>query len=382
MSFFASAAGGMRAPLVPLKTQELGASPSEVGIVVSAFMLAAAFLSIPLGATADRLGKTRVLFFGLAGSAVVSFLLAWAPSPGWMGAVMLIGGATSTAYLTASLGLYPSYCASEEMGKGFAKITTGLILGFSLGPYLGGLIASNSSYSRAFIVAGLILIAVFAAGTRFLPEEPRLPRGLDAIYPLSGLRSLLFKRSLLGCWAAAFGGSFISGMFMAFFPLYLRGLGMSAAGVGLLFSLRSVANGLFRLPAGFALDRFNRPGTMVFLGLVSLALLNQLFVFIEDDLALAALSVLFGVAIAFTFNSLGTTVARESPPELKGMAMGLYTTCFYSGCLISNFLMGYVVEAAGYRTGFGLSSAIGLGFALPGVVLIARQKLSSKAPGP
>jgi MFS family permease len=257
-----------------------------------------------------------------------------------------------------------------------------MILGFSLGPYLGGLIASSLSYSAAFVIAGLLLITVYFAGVRLLPGEPILPHGHERAHPFYALKSLVHNRTLLGCWTAAFGGSFISGMFMAFFPLYLKGLGMTAAGVGLLFSLRSVANGAFRLPAGWVLDRFGRPGTMVFSGLIVLALLNQLFVFVEDKVVLAALSVLFGLNIAFTFNSLGTTVARESPLELKGMAMGFYTTCFYSGALISSFLMGYVVEAAGYRMGFGLSSAIGLILALPGALLIAKKKLPVDATEP
>lgn len=371
MLFFASLAGGMRAPLVPLKTQDLGAGPSEVGVVVSLFMLAAAILSMPLGATSDRLGKRLVLFAGLTGSMLASFLFAWAPSPGWMGAVMLIAGAAATASLTSSLGLYTSYAAPGAMGRGFARVTAGMILGFAVGPYLGGLLAERFSYFTAFFTAGVIFLLVLALGLRLLPGEQPPAAGDEARHPAGGARAIFSRPGLRGCFVAAFGGAFITGMFMAFFPLYVKGLGMSSAVVGLLFSLRSVANGLSRLPAGWSLDRFHRPAAMVFLGLLALAAINEAFVLTRNTFALAAVSLAFGMATALTFTSLGTTVARKAPPQTKGLAMGAYVTCIYSGALASNFLMGHALEAWGYVAGFGLASVVGLAVGMVGVRLLA-----------
>lgn len=71
---------------LPRIQQELGASQSQQEWIIDAYTLVFAALLLPYGVLADRLGRRRVLFAGLAVFGVASFAAAFASSPG-----MLIG---------------------------------------------------------------------------------------------------------------------------------------------------------------------------------------------------------------------------------------------------------------------------------------------------
>src|SRR5262249_10948864 len=70
----------MVAPLIPRLAQEFQTSRERVGLVVSAYLLPYAIGTIVWGLLADRLGRSRVLFFCVPAFAVCCALGATAPN--------------------------------------------------------------------------------------------------------------------------------------------------------------------------------------------------------------------------------------------------------------------------------------------------------------
>jgi len=58
-------------------------------------------------------------------------------------------------------------------------------------------------------------------------------------------------------------GAFGDGLFVYILPIYIRGLGATAADVGLLFSLLTLSTALTIIPGGFFADRFDRKKIMI-----------------------------------------------------------------------------------------------------------------------
>lgn len=64
----------------PMYITSLGASVASVGIFVSAFTLASAVLSPVIGRLVDRIGRKKIILWGLAGDFVFGILTGLAPS--------------------------------------------------------------------------------------------------------------------------------------------------------------------------------------------------------------------------------------------------------------------------------------------------------------
>ena len=73
-------------PILAAESKKLegGADPMWIGIAVGIYGLTQALFQIPFGMASDRIGRRKVILFGLAVFALGSFVAAFAPSIGWL----------------------------------------------------------------------------------------------------------------------------------------------------------------------------------------------------------------------------------------------------------------------------------------------------------
>jgi MFS family permease len=148
-----------------------GATPPQVGLWISAFMLPFALFSFPFGILADRVSKTALLCGGSLIYGLLTASLGFWPTEaiGWVMAVIGVSAAVMfvpSMLMTADL--TPPAIRSTALGA----FNTAGSLGFILGPITGGLVsgvvaASHGpavGYRAAFAVAGSaeILCALLA----------------------------------------------------------------------------------------------------------------------------------------------------------------------------------------------------------------------------
>src|SRR5215471_13609001 len=62
------------APLLPLIATDFHITPGSAGMIVTTYSLAAAFFALLIGPISDRIGRKKVLTFGIACFSVASFL--------------------------------------------------------------------------------------------------------------------------------------------------------------------------------------------------------------------------------------------------------------------------------------------------------------------
>ena len=148
-----------------------GATPPQVGLWISAFMLPFALFSFPFGILADRVSKTALLVGGSLIYGGLTASLGFWPTE-WIGAGMgVIGVAAAVMFVPSMLmttDLTPPAIRSAALGA----FNTAGSLGFILGPITGGFVSqaisathgSAAGYRAAFAVAGSaeILCALLA----------------------------------------------------------------------------------------------------------------------------------------------------------------------------------------------------------------------------
>lgn len=182
---------------LPRIQQELGASQSQQEWIVDAYTLVFAALLLPYGVLADRLGRRRVLFAGLAVFGASSFAAAFATSPAMLiglRAVMALGGA---AVLPATLSIITNVFDDKERAQAIAIWAGGTGLAAAIGPLVGGGLLDAGFWWGSVLLINVPIVAVgLAAITLVVPDsrDPH-PDRLDitgVLLSIAGLVALVY----------------------------------------------------------------------------------------------------------------------------------------------------------------------------------------------
>ena len=144
---------------LPTMRHELGLSAGQLEWVINAYLIVSAACIIPGGKFSDRVGARRVAIAGLALFAVASVVVATAQAP----AVLLAGRALQG--LAAALGVPGTLAAISEAGAPERRASAigawagFLMLGFSLGPLIGGALTHYVDWRTIFWTSGVTMLA-------------------------------------------------------------------------------------------------------------------------------------------------------------------------------------------------------------------------------
>jgi DHA1 family tetracycline resistance protein-like MFS transporter len=170
---------------------EAEAAPFVAGL--QSLFYAMAFLFAPaLGVLSDRVGRRPVILISLFGSGVDYFMMAMAPTLGWLFVTRIINGLTGASFSVAS-----AYVADvtppERRAVGFGLIGAAFGLGFVIGPIIGGVLG-NIDIRLPFYVAGGLTMVNWLYGLFVLPEslspENRSPFRLRRANPIGAFYAL------------------------------------------------------------------------------------------------------------------------------------------------------------------------------------------------
>src|SRR3954451_7961033 len=156
---------------------------SALSWVLNAYNIVFAAFLIPAGRIADLIGRRRVFLLGLAVFTVASALCAAAPSPGALVAFRVLQALGAACLVPASLGLVLEAFPADRRAHAVALLSAVAALAAGIGPSVGGLLVSLSSWRLVFLVnvpvglAALVLVRRHivesrAPGRRRLPDLP------------------------------------------------------------------------------------------------------------------------------------------------------------------------------------------------------------------
>jgi predicted MFS family arabinose efflux permease len=346
---------GMVFPLVPLLAHGLGASPAVIGVIVGAFGFLSFFLAIPVGGFADRVGVKRALAVGVLCNIISALLLLRADHVFTLMASQVVAGLGFQIHIVASQAFIASLDSPLRRESEFGYLTFSAALGQSLGPVLGGVLASRFGYHGAFL--GVLLVA--ALGLMIMGfRETRGPRAQGPYSLRRDLRhasSLLSNSGMLAILAVTFVVIFTVSLRTSFLPVLLLERGSSEALVGLLISLFAGTSTLIRPFIGSLLRRFGRRGMLavailaVVLGVGLIPMLSSVF-----TIALALCT--FGLGFGLTQPLSIVMVADLADPRHSGLSMGIRFMAITLANILGPVLLGVVVEGFGLHAAFYVSA--------------------------
>jgi MFS transporter, DHA1 family, tetracycline resistance protein len=207
-------------PLLPFYAEHMGATPTEVGLLVSTFAVCQLIGGPLLGRLSDHTGRKPLLIVSQIGTLIGFVMLAYAGSLWVVFLSRVIDGITA-----GNISLAQAYIADvtkpEERTKSFALIGIAFGLGFLVGPAVGGFLSQYGYQAPVFLAIALSALSIFATiillpATKTSPDSQKRFTVLDwqtyAEY---------FRRDDLGplLWQF-FGYIFAFSAFMAGFPLF------------------------------------------------------------------------------------------------------------------------------------------------------------------
>jgi len=151
---------GMVIPIFPFYIEELGASGSELGLLVATAALLE-FIFAPIwGSVSDRTGRKPILMLGMVGYSLSSFLLGLSTQLWMLFASRALSGILSSATLATAMAYVGDSTTEEDRGGGLGILGAAMALGVIVGPGVGGWLGADSLSLPFFIAAALSLVAL------------------------------------------------------------------------------------------------------------------------------------------------------------------------------------------------------------------------------
>ena len=121
---------GIIIPVLPFYAEELGASPTELGLLMAVYSLMQFFFAPMWGRISDRYGRKPVILIGIFGLSVSFFLMALSTTVWMLFVARIVGGVLSAANMPTVMAYVADITSEEDRGKGMGIIGAATGLGF------------------------------------------------------------------------------------------------------------------------------------------------------------------------------------------------------------------------------------------------------------
>ena len=332
-----------------------GDDPALIGLAMGIYGLTQALLQFPFGLASDRLGRKRVIVFGLLVFAAGSFVAALAPSLTWLAIGRAIQGAGAiSAALTA---LLADQTRDEVRTKSMALVGASIGLMFAVSLVVAPLLVAYTGLVGLLVLNGSFALLGVAVVIWWVPPEPLQHKNI----PRGHLREVLHTPALL---RLNFGVFVLHGVQLAMWmavPALLVQAGLPHEHHWWVY-LPAVFGSFFVMGGMFPLEKrgYLRAVFLTAVGLITLVQLGFLLV-ASGTPSVGALAVLLFVFFC-GFNVLEASqpsiVSRVAPVNARGSAMGVYNTLQSLGFFAGGVTGGWLVKHLGAQGLFAACAVV------------------------
>ena len=316
-------------------------TPMLAGIAVGIYGLTQAMLQVLMGWLSDRFGRRAVVLLGLTVFMVGSLVAADATSIEQMitGRALQGAGAISAALTAWVADLSREQVRARVMGMIGMLIGSTFIISLIAGPLLASKIGVDGIFA---LVAGLAVLAMVMVLVL-------IPAGQAASQRAAGswhdMREILRDPRLL---RLSLGASIIHMLLTANFmslPLAMRDLaGLPVEQHGMFYLVVLAGSALFLFPI-LRLAQSRVTGWMRTFALILVVSEVGLIFVRHEAVLLGGVLLVFFIVFNFLEAQLPAQVSRLCPVDLKGMALGVFSTAQFMGAFFGGLLAGLFLEA-------------------------------------
>jgi len=354
-----SLATNLIGPFLSLYIVSLGASVTELGLVIAISDAVTAVLLIPSGILSDKYGRKKLhalgAFLVIFPPLLYTFAINWFEVVPWL----ILSGAALGLYMPVRWSIPADVSTLENLATAYSWTNVALLIGSTAGPLLGGLIAEAFNIKTPFLVCFTLLFTAFLL-TLMLQEtgkrkEPaQVMRQSDDQLKVMRFSSVIALFSLINILQGAGVGLF-------FTPLSVfvkEGFFVSDALVGLLYAVGfGLASVVVQLPGGRLASRYNRKKLMLVTFVVS-APFYGLFALSQGFVELFLFMFLANAILNLCWPAFQALMMELTPSAKWGLMNGLSGTTFWVGMMAGSAASGALWDSFSMFVPFYVSAVV------------------------
>lgn len=334
--------------ILPQMTDDLRVDEGDVGFLVGVYALASAIFAIPMISATLAINRKKLLLALLVGFAASNLVVAVSSSYDVIVACRILGGICA-GVMWPMIAAYGTRLVPENMhGKAITVIMSGNTLGISIGLPMMTTIGITFGWRSAFVVLGLIVVAIGVLVYFFVPavKGERLSKSNS---PLAVIRmpSILIVLLLTFLSVAAHYGIY------TYITLLVEMLDLTG-GIGLALLIFGIGSVISVILSAKFIDAYLRP--LIVVALTTGGIAMALFLAFPASLSIAILGFfLWGLAFGPLVTMYQTAVSRQID-EAKDVATSVQSSVFNLSIMIATWIGGLLLE--GFLGSFSVNGVV------------------------
>lgn len=370
---------GLVMPLLPIYARDFGATGLQLGFLTASFAVTRLTTTFPGGWLADRVGRKKPTILGLLAYSVVMSLYGYSQDVTQLILLRGLQGMASGLVWPIISTMVVDMVSPDDRGKAMGLYEMMHFLGMVIGPGLGGILAGAFTIAVPFFACGALaffsaLLVAFTVGETFKTgAEDRVDDGQTESYNLNqdlkyserkiakAMRELTpYARIFIGLCVARFILAFSNSLMQPVLSVYANEeIGISEAGVGMLFTIQGIVTLIATIPMGAIADEVGRKPMIVF-GKIIHASAAILIVFSGSFWPLFLVMSLRGFGRAMSNPSIVAMFSGLIPSSRRGRAMGIFNIFQNIGLVSGATAGGFLYEFSISESPFIACAAVGL----------------------
>ena len=351
----------LASPLYPIYQELWHLLPSHITYIFVAYMFGCLVTLVFLGRTSNSFGFLRTLQIGIVFVILGLALSSVASNALWLGlGRFIIGIASGLISTSAMLGLITTIPDSHKQNAPqLSSIIT--VIGFGLGPFIGGLIAQFSSQPLVTPYLPVIVAAVLCFFGLFLVKVRQFKAQPFSIAPHLEMPAVQHQALFFIAGFTAFSAFGAFSLFASLSPSFVKNLIpwhgplVSGSAIASILMVSAIVQFLAKnLPAGKSLN----------LGLITLVLsfiLLGLCMSMQWSILFFISDILVGVGHGFGLMGAFGLIHQMTTTDNRAAVMSTYLFIGYLGTIIPIIAVGYLADHFGLTTGvLGFCLGVGL----------------------
>jgi len=359
---------GLVMPLLPIYASDLGATGIQLGLLTGSFAITRTITTFLGGWLADKVGRKTPVIVGLLAYSVVMTLYGFSQDVNQLILLRGLQGLASGIVWPVISVMVADIALPEDRSKAMGLYEMMLFLGRVVGPGLGGVLSDVFTQAVPFFFCGMLaflsmILVAFSVQETFKNDEIIERRQKDSKHtpkPNFGTsangsffhKMTPYPRTFLGLCVAVLIVSFSSSLIQPVLSVFAEEkLGISVAGVGVLFSVMGAVMLVTALPIGTVADRAGRKPVFI-LGKIVDAISVILIILSGGFWPLLFVMMLRGFGRAASNPSITALFSSLVPASHRGKGMGVFNVFRNIGLVVGSTIGGFMWDVSSTESPF------------------------------